>query len=830
MISAAASVALSFGGTTGVALSGAGAVAINVVLGKSNAYIESSDVRSAGAVTITGTNTSTITATVAAVSVSVAGGGTAAVGVSIGLAIAINHIGSKLDGTSTPMEVKAYVKDSSVSAAGALTLTATAGQTISAIVLAGSVAIAASGTVAVGASGAGVYTDNHVTADVKAYVDGDGTNGISATSITVKAVDTSTITAIAGAASVAAAFSGTVGASLSIAVSLAFNQIGSQVEAAFKNADGPLLTSSQTSAAVKPGDRVRQISTGNIYEFKGTAGTLNLTSETYTDTLRWTLVTTGPVTIEATETATIDAISAAASLAAAIAGVAGIAISGAGAMASNVILTRVNAHIDGSNLKSTGAVSVTATDTSKIRALILAASVAVGGGTVGVGVSIGLALARNVIGWDPAGSTAFTYKSGANVLTLNTGDRIKIEDGSVRGGDIYEYLGTQQTVAFDYTSSSATSTITKGKRVKVLAGVGGRPSDEVYEYIGSVTLVNLNLATQDYSDATKWHQITVLQQDYADKSLWKQVNLTSSAAQLQAYVLNSSIDAAGALTVTATDTATIDAIVVAASVAISAGVVGVGISGAGAGAENRIATDVKAYIDGDGLTGIRAASVSVTSTDSSGINAIVGAASVAAGFGGVGVAVSLGIALAFNEVSNNVAAYIANADQGVTTTSGAVTVSATTQGRFVFNLTGFTQTQLNDAATADSDTPEIAGDEASQDRIDDAIILGNLAGSFSTGLGPLSSPVASSWKFTTADGTPHGRAGRHRQARRRLLARRRAGRALPLRARRLGVASTSARENYAAGSWAKVTVLPKLSILTAGQRVGPRRCRTARPT
>ena len=334
-----------------MALSGAGAVAINIVLGKSNAYIESSDVRSAGAVTITGTNTSTITATVAAVSVSVAGGGTAAVGVSIGLAIAINHIGSRLDGTVDADGGPGLRHDSSVSAAGALTQTATAGADDQR------------------ARPGGLGGDRRPrdrrgrrqrrrrlhrqpdAADVKAYVDGDGTNGISATSITLKALDTSTITAIAGAASVAAAFAGTVGASLSIAVSLARNQIGSQVEAAFKNADGP-PSPAPTSAAVKPGDRVRQISTGNTYEFKGTAGTLDLTGETYTDTTRWTPVTTGPVTIEATETATIDAISAAASLAAAIAGVAGIAISGAGAMASNVILTRVNAHIDGSNLRA----------------------------------------------------------------------------------------------------------------------------------------------------------------------------------------------------------------------------------------------------------------------------------------------------------------------------------------------------------------------------------------------------------------------------------------------------------------------------------------------
>ena len=74
---------------------------------------------------------------------------------------------------------------------------------------------------------------------------------------------------------------------------------------------------------------------------------------------------------------------------------------------------------------------------------------------------------------------------------------------------------------------------------------------------------------------------------------------------MRAYVSDSSIDAAGALTIMATESATIDAIVVAASVAISGGVVGASLSGAGAAATNRIATEVQAFIDGDGASGIK---------------------------------------------------------------------------------------------------------------------------------------------------------------------------------------------------------------------------------
>ena len=92
--------AIGVGGTAGIAVAGAGAVALNVVLGKTNASIEDSNVRSAGAVSLTATSTSVINATVAAIAVSLGGGGTAGIGASIGIAVAINSIGWKQDGTA----------------------------------------------------------------------------------------------------------------------------------------------------------------------------------------------------------------------------------------------------------------------------------------------------------------------------------------------------------------------------------------------------------------------------------------------------------------------------------------------------------------------------------------------------------------------------------------------------------------------------------------------------------------------------------------------------------------------------------------------------------
>ena len=315
----AASIAAGFGGTAGVAISGAGAESTNVILTKVNAHIDTSTVTSAGAVGLSATNTSTINAKIVGASVAVGGGGVAGVGVSIGVALARNLIGYNLSGGNSPAEVQAYLSNSSLITTGALTLTANSNQTISAIVVAASAAIAGGGAAGVGASGAGASTKNTIATNIKAYIDGDGATGIRVGSASLSAQDTSSITADTGAASLAASFAGAVGVSLSIGVALAQNTIANVVDVAIKNADNGITT------------------------------------------------TSGSVTLNATENATIKALSVAASAAVGVAGAAGIALSGAGANAVNVILTQTNAHVDNSILTSAAAVQLTATNASSIR-------------------------------------------------------------------------------------------------------------------------------------------------------------------------------------------------------------------------------------------------------------------------------------------------------------------------------------------------------------------------------------------------------------------------------------------------------------------------------
>ena len=216
---------------------------------------------------------------------------------------------------------------------------------------------ASGGGVAVSVSGAGAGAVNIITTYVKAFIEGDGTGTkvISAGSATIHAEDRSRITALTGAASLAAAFGG-VGVAVSIGVAGAYNQISNEVAAFIYNA-------------------------GNV------AG----------DVVGVT--TTGDITVQAIEAATINSLTAAASLAVAIGGV-GVAVSGAGAAASNVILTTTEAYVVESVLSTTvsGNVTISASDTSTINAIVLASTAAIAGGGVGVGVSIGAAFAGNFIG------------------------------------------------------------------------------------------------------------------------------------------------------------------------------------------------------------------------------------------------------------------------------------------------------------------------------------------------------------------------------------------------------------------------------------------------
>ncbi|MBC8509084.1 MAG: hypothetical protein H8D34_29880, partial [Chloroflexi bacterium] len=475
---AAVAAAVSAGFAVGASLrvSGAGAFTLNTVQTNTNTYIENSTVDSADAVSLSAESTSGIMAVTGAISASVSIGGGGAAGVSLGSAISANTIGYSWFGEIAPSagEVRAYIKNSSIKAVGALSLEATAGQTIGAVVLSGSAAVAGGAGAGIAGSGSGVVALNRIGVVVEASITGDGATGIEASSISLTAKDVSTITALAGAASLAVSVAGAAGVSVSIGVSLAFNQISSSVESFIFQADDLVKT------------------------------------------------TTGDIRLLADGSATINAISSAASISAGFAVGASVRISGAGADATNIILTKTNAYIAESIIDSKGAVELDSNSYGAINAMIVSASFSASiGGAAAIGASLGLALARNFIGFDVGIDGSPKYTTSSVVQTISSGETVKIIEG-VRAGDIYKYVGEEPLTRYEFTTSDGEQGLTDGKRVLVSPDYGGGGVEGIYEYIDDPD--TLNLGTQDYSDTDIWALIDaddLTQQDYGDPDTWE---------------------------------------------------------------------------------------------------------------------------------------------------------------------------------------------------------------------------------------------------------------------------------------------------------------------
>ena len=118
-----------------------------------------------------------------------------------------------------------------------------------------------------------------------------------------------------------------------------------------------------------------------------------------------------------------------------------MSLSGAGADATNTILTKTRAFTLDSNLKSAGDVHVTATGAASIEALVIGFSAAIALGAGAVAVSIGISLAQNLIGWNPAAYDASSDADGRRAPHRHA------RPGRHRSlaGNIYKYVGSTLT-------------------------------------------------------------------------------------------------------------------------------------------------------------------------------------------------------------------------------------------------------------------------------------------------------------------------------------------------------------------------------------------------
>ena len=450
-----------------------------------------------------------------------------------------------------PLEVQAFIQDSEITAAGKVDVLAASSATIDALVEAAAVGVSASAKKAGGLSGAGVFTENKIATAVRGFIEysdsyaGDAEVVVNGGNLTLSATDASDITADARAASLAAAFSGQKAGALSIGLSLAFNTVDNEVAAFIDN------------AALVDVD--------------------------------------GGITISASETGSIDVTAAAASVAVAAAGGTSAGLSGGGAVATNVILTDVNAYVEDSTLGSSGTantltfVDIDAVNNSDIDATVAAAAIGAGlSGKTGIGAAIGFSLVRNFVGWDPAGTDfdptqAGNYTTADSLQTLTTGDQVQVVGGA-RNGEVYEYIGDDVT-RFDHVAGSG-ATATDGDLVYVPS------TGAIYEYDGSgSTTVNLADAVyEDVAETGDWIYRGAWDIDFSDRLNWEQVLDIdpANAADVQAYLSNSSVTTSGALTVDAHASETIDSIALSGAAALGGGgTTGVAVSVAGVLTENR---------------------------------------------------------------------------------------------------------------------------------------------------------------------------------------------------------------------------------------------------
>ena len=386
----------------------------------------------------------------------------------------------------------------------------------------------------------------------------------------------------------------------------------------------------------------------------------------------------GLLDVEATGAETIQAIGAAGSAAIAGGGAAGVAVAGAGADDSNAVTVGVSAYVQSDTVASLGA-TIKAADTSQITAKVLAASVAAAiGGAAGVAVAIGISVAENTIA-DPVlayvtgvssmaeggGAVTISANSSATIVATSLAAAVALAGGgaagvAVAGGGAIAL----NTITVDTEAHITGSTLTG-------VGLGHVTSTEGGSITATIAAVAGSVAVGGGAGVAAAIGIA-----YAQNNL-----VSSAGGGVFADVVGSSVSGAGSLSLSATSSEAITAQVLAGGIALAGGgAAGVAVTFAGSFGYNTIAVATRAYVDGQGVATIATTGgLSVTTSDTSHIAALVGAATIGGAIGGAaGVAVSIGLAIAQNSIEGDQEAYVANV-KSIALNGGGLTVQTTEQ-------------------------------------------------------------------------------------------------------------------------------------------------------
>jgi hypothetical protein len=616
---------LASGQGVGVSLAGAGSGSDNTITDTTEATVTgASTVTSAqGSAVLEALDTALIVAAAGAAALTFARGQSTSVAASVAVSVAVNEIHDRtraaIDGRATGLLVTTDGVD----------LLATSTATIEALTFAGSGGVA-SGDTGLAFAGAGAGSGNTIANTVEAVITSGFVNAVGG-AVTLSATDSPTIETIAGGVAVGVAASQSLAGSISVGAAAAFNTITDTVTASISNstvsAPGVALTATTANATIEAltVGVAGSIAAGGEGPGAAFAGAGSASDNTIGNTVQATIsgsstVSTnlGAVALTATDQATIKAAAGAAAFAVAGGEGGGAAVPIAASAAVNRITDTAAAVIDGSNGTgltvtaagidpATGAgVELTAAVTATIEALSVAGSVGVAGGEGG-----GLAV------------------TGAGAGTSNTIQNTVA--AAVRGGS--QVSATSGGVALTATDSAQIRTDAGGVSLGLAGGEGGGADITVGAAAATNTITDTVTATIDASTVTG-----------------------SAGVVLTATTLKAAIEA---LTFG-----------VAGGLAGGEGG-GVSLSGAGSGSGNTITNTVQAAITGHSTVAAIHGPVALTANDNAAISSKAGAAALAlAGGGAGGVAASVGVSAAVNQITDTTRAAIDG-----TGTSGA-TVSA----------------------------------------------------------------------------------------------------------------------------------------------------------
>ena len=367
-------------------------------------------------------------------------------------------------------------------------------------------------------------------------------------------------------------------------------------------------------------------------------------------------------------------------------------------VALNKVSTEVFSYIDNTNATSSivrsgsGDVTITAMDTTGIDADVEASALGVAvdlGSNKTRSITVGVSIARNEIRND---MEAFISNVGdaTNPLLLADGNLLIQTDQSatIDSTSTASAIGVavslnQDSLSFSAGGASAINVILGNANAYIdssmVVAEGAGKGDVTVETEYSSTIDSEVKATAvSVSVGGQKAAAFAIGFSFAENFIGWTSTTTKETNEVLAYIQDSDVLADGNLSISATSNNDIESIIRATTVAVAVANQNTGaLSAGGLVSQNYIASDVQAYIDGsDDVLVNGTEGIAIQAIDSSKIFSDAQAVSVAGALSGKNAGtLSFGLSLAFNEIANNVEAFINDA-ASVETTNGSISINA----------------------------------------------------------------------------------------------------------------------------------------------------------